>query len=300
MAAEAPRGSLAQVVEGGPDNYLNLGFLFFRVATADMAWQFLQFGSRKDRVEAAALQQRISKLQAELDYCRGLAGRRVHLRYAFAAGVAAIVLALGFALGVNSVPLRQAVNDAAQTWGLASPVSDIDAGSAAYQKGRYATALRLLRPLAEQGDVRAQSTVALIYYHGRGVRQDDAEAAKWFRLAADQGDATSQFNLGVMYGEGQGVPQDDNEAVQWYRRAADQNNAQAQYNLGLWYATKGEAGSQDFVNAHMWFNLAAARFPASDTRNRGLAVKNRDVVASKMSREDLAEAQKLAREWKPK
>jgi uncharacterized protein len=50
----------------------------------------------------------------------------------------------------------------------------------------------------------------------------------------------------------------------------------------------------------MWFNLAAARFPASDTRNRGLAVKNRDVVAGKMTSDQLAEAQKLAREWKPK
>jgi len=265
-----------------------------------MAWHFLQFGSRKDRVEAAALQERISKLQAELDYCRGLAGHRAHLRYAYAAGVAAVVLALGFALGANSVPLRRAVTDAAQTWGLASTVPDIDAGAAAYQKGRYATALQLLRPLAEQGDVRAQSTVALIYYHGRGVRQDDAEAAKWFRLAADQGDATAQFNLGVMYGEGQGVPQDDKQAAEWYRRAADQNNAQAQYNLGLWYATKGEPGSQDYVSAHMWFNLAAARFPTTDTRNRGLAVKNRDVVAGKMSREELDEAQRLAREWKPK
>jgi TPR repeat protein len=265
-----------------------------------MAWHLLQFGSRKDRVEAAALQQRISKLQAELDYCRGLAGHRAHLRYAYAAGVAAVILALGFALGVNNAPLRQAVADAAVALGLANAAPDVDAGNAAYQKGSYVTALRMLRPLAEQGDVRAQSTVALIFYHGRGVRQDDAEAAKWFRLAADQGDAPSQFNLGVMYAEGQGVPQDDKEAVEWYRRAADQNNAQAQYNLGLWYATKGEAGSQDYVSAHMWFNLAAARFPASDTRNRGLAVKNRDVVANKMSREDIDEAQKLAREWKPK
>jgi uncharacterized protein len=265
-----------------------------------MAWHLLQFGSRKDRVEAAALQERISKLQAELDYCKGLAGQRAHMRYAYTAVVAAVILALGFALGINSAPLRQAVADAAVALGLAIAAPDVDAGNAAYQKGRYAAALRMWRPRAEQGDSRAQSTVALIYYHGRGVRQDDVEAAKWFRLAAEQGDATAQFNLGVMYAEGQGVPQDDKEAVEWYRRAADQSHAQAQYNLGLWYATKGEAGPQDYVNAHMWFNLAAARFPATDTRNRGLAVKNRDVVASKMSRDDIDEAQKLAREWKPK
>jgi uncharacterized protein len=267
--------------------------------TTSMAWKLLQFGSRKDHAEAAALQERIAKLQAELDYCQGLAGHRKHVRYAYAASIAALVLALGFVLGINSAPLKQAVAEATQALGLTGAVQDVDAGDAAYQKGNYANAMRLLRPLAEQGDARAQSTVGLMYYHGRGVRQDDPEAAKWFRLAADQGDAPSQFNLGVMYAEGQGVPQDNAQAVEWYRLAADHNYAQAQYNLGLWYA-QGEGGSQNYVSAHMWFNLAAARFPASDTRNRGLAVKNRDVVAGKMTSDQLAEAQKLAREWKPK
>ena len=200
-----------------------------------MAWHLFG-GSRKDRAEAAALQERIAKLQAELNECQGMAGNRLHLRYAYAGGVAVLVLALGFALGVNSAPIRHAVSDAIQTFGPGSPVQPVDAGTGAYQKGRYETALRLLRPLAEQGDARAQSTVALMYYHGRGVRQDDAEAVKWFRLAADQGDAYAQFNLGVMYGEGQGVPKDDTQAAEWYRLAADQNSAQAQYNLGLWYA----------------------------------------------------------------
>jgi TPR repeat protein len=262
-----------------------------------MAWHL--FGGRKDRAEAAALQERIAKLQAELNDCQGMAGNRLHLRYAYAGGIAAVVLALGFALGLNSAPIKHAASDAIQTFGLASPVQPVDAGTGAYQKGKYETAMRLLRPLAEEGDARAQTTVALMYYHGRGVRQDDAEAVKWFRLAGDQGDAYAQFNLGVMYGEGQGVPKDDTQAAEWYRLAADQNNAQAQYNLGLWYA-QGEDGAQDYVSAHMWFNLAAARFPPTDARNRGLAVRNRDLVAGKMTREQLAEAQKLAREWKPK
>ena len=78
-----------------------------------------------------------------------------------------------------------------------------------------------------------------------------------------------------------------------------QGDAQAQYNLGLAYAT-AEGVEQDNVRAHMWFNLAAARFPASAARNRREAVKNRDFVAAKMSPEQLAEAQKLAREWQPK
>jgi hypothetical protein len=49
----------------------------------------------------------------------------------------------------------------------------------------------------------------------------------------------------------------------------------------------------------MWFNLAVAQFPASDTRNRTAAVNSRDLMANKLTREQLAEAQKLAREWQP-
>ena len=51
-----------------------------------------------------------------------------------------------------------------------------------------------------------------MYFHGKGVPQDYAEAVKWFRLAADQGDAGAQSILGVMYDEGHGVPQDYAEA----------------------------------------------------------------------------------------
>jgi hypothetical protein len=57
---------------------------------------------------------------------------------------------------------------------------------------------------------------------------------------------------------------------------------------------------QDYVIAHMWFNLAASRFSASETEEREKAIENRDTVASEMTRTQVAEAQRLAREWKPK
>ena len=50
----------------------------------------------------------------------------------------------------------------------------------------------------------------------------------------------------------------------------------------------------------MWFNLAAVRLPASETENRAMAVENRDRAASKMTAAQIAEAQKLARDWKSK
>jgi TPR repeat protein len=53
---------------------------------------------------------------------------------------------------------------------------------------------------------------------GRG---DYAEAVKWFQKAANQGNAIGQSSLGVMYQHGKGVPQDYAEAAKWYRKAAD-------------------------------------------------------------------------------
>jgi hypothetical protein len=79
-------------------------------------------------------------------------------------------------------------------------------GVAAYNSGDYATALRELRPLAEQGDAGAQYILGFMYDAGKGVAQDLAEAVRLYRLAADQGLDDAQSNLGVMYYNGEGVP----------------------------------------------------------------------------------------------
>ncbi|MBM3518860.1 MAG: sel1 repeat family protein, partial [Alphaproteobacteria bacterium] len=88
---------------------------------------------------------------------------------------------------------------------------------------------------------------------------------------------------------------DDAEAARWYRLAAEQDLAQAQNNLGVMYEY-GRGVPQDYVQAHKWYNLAASRSPASDD----VAVKNRDIVAAKMTPAQIAEAQRLAREWRPR
>ena len=171
---------------------------------------------------------------------------------------------------------------------VAGPFED---GNAALESGDYAQAVQWYRLAADQGNVLAQSNLGLMYQSGLGVPQNDTEASKWYRLAADQGNAYAQSNLGFMYHNGQGVPQDYVQASKWYRLAADQGNAYAQGGLGVMYA-KGEGVPQDYVLAHMWLNLAAAQGQAE-------AVKNRDLAASKMTRDQLAEAQRLARDWKP-
>jgi len=113
--------------------------------------------------------------------------------------------------------------------GAAAPAwADFWDGIAAYEAGDYATALKEFRPLAAQGHVLSQNNLGAMYFDGRGVPQDDAEAVKWYRLAAAQGIekppffarillfkkpfAIAQHNLALMYHAGRGVPQDYAEA----------------------------------------------------------------------------------------
>jgi TPR repeat protein len=87
-------------------------------------------------------------------------------------------------------------------------------------------------------------------------------------------------------------------AVCFVSKTADQGAAYAQYNLGAMY-TNGWGVPQDYVEAHKWLNLAAAGFPAWEPERREMAVRNRDQLAAKMTAAQIAEAQRLAREWKP-
>jgi len=101
--------------------------------------------------------------------------------------------------------------------GQAAMAGPLDDGQAAYQRGDYETALQLLSPLAEQGDVRAEFILGLAHDLGHGVPQDHAKAAVWYQKAADQGDPDAQANLGALYARGQGVPQDYSRAARWWR-----------------------------------------------------------------------------------
>ncbi|HGO7462989.1 TPA: tetratricopeptide repeat protein [Neisseria meningitidis] len=77
---------------------------------------------------------------------------------------------------------------------------------------------------AERGDTQAQFNLGMMYAEGRGVRQDYAEAVRWFRKAADQGLAQAQFNLGAMYYKGHGVRQDRALAQEWLGKACQNGN----------------------------------------------------------------------------
>ncbi len=169
---------------------------------------------------------------------------------------------------------------------MAGPYDD---AMAAFEKGDYATALKLFQPLADQGDAGAQTQLGLMYDLGLGVSQDYARAMSLFHEAADQGDVTAQQDLGEMYFFANGVAQDYALAAKWYLRSANQGDAIALYKLGLMYA-KGQGVPQDNVQAYRWLNQAVSRYPAGKDRDDATTALN--VVAKTMTPAEIAEAQK--------
>jgi len=145
------------------------------------------------------------------------------------------------------------------------------------------------RARAEKGDAEGQFYLGNMYDSGDGVPQDDAEAVRLYRLAAEQGYTGAYEVLGRMYHGGRGVPQDYVEAVRLYRLAAEQGYAEAQFLLGAMY-DRGDGVPEDIVLAYMWYNLAAAN---GDERKRS----RKEFTERRMTREQIAEAQRLSREW---
>ena len=112
----------------------------------------------------------------------------------------------------------------------------------------------------------AQDNLGGLYEGGKGVGQDHAAAARWYRKAAEQGQARAQYNLGILCEDCNGVAQDHGEAARWYRKAAEQGFAPAQLNLGLLYA-RGLGTPPDLRQAAEWWRKAAAQGDAKASGN---------------------------------
>jgi uncharacterized protein len=193
--------------------------------------------------------------------------------------------------------------DYATTYALTRPLAEQGLAVAQFVLGvmyggghavpqNYTEAAEWYRRAADQGWPEAQTILGVMYAQGQGVAQNDVKAAKWLLKAAEQGHVPAQCNLGHMYAQGQGVAKNDAEAAKWFRKAADQGYATAQFVLGVIYV-KGQGVAQNYVLAHTWFNLAAAQGDAK-------ALASRDHLARMMTPAQIAEAQRLASEWKPK
>src|SRR5713101_3588628 len=156
-------------------------------------------------------------------------------------------------------------------------------------KENYAEAVKWFGRAADQGIPLAQFFLGLMYRDGRGVRRDLSEAVKWFGKAAEKGSAEAQFNLGVMLMQGQGIGQNLEEAANWFRKAAEQGNFEAQANLGTMYL-QGVGVARDFVQGQMWWLLAA--------QSRDARIKEGLIsLSGAMTSEQTAEAQRLAALW---
>ncbi len=168
--------------------------------------------------------------------------------------------------------------------------ADLASAKRAYENEDYATALKELTPLADQGNAEAQLILGKIYMKGQGVLKDPDQAIKWFKASATQGNADAQFFLGSIYV----LPRKDIvEGVKWLRLSAEQGNQDAQLLLGKTYLDGSREVPRDPVQAEMWLWLAAKdNLPFYQTQ---LASAERQI-----SPEQREKGKALAASWKPK
>jgi TPR repeat protein len=212
----------------------------------------------------------------------------------FKAAVAALICAIGFAGSASAATLEDRF--------VFAPFAPLEDGMNAWFSGDHPKALRLLRPLADEGNAEAQTILGHIYSDGKwGVPRDYVAALSWFRKAADQGAASAQGELALMYLRGHGVPKDTVAAIRWARKAtkygikvgvaaydsgdyatsmqilrplADRDFASPQFFLGLMYAN-GRGVTRNDATAADWYRKAAEHSEHSGAQiNLGLMYEN--------------------------
>jgi uncharacterized protein len=119
---------------------------------------------------------------------------------------------------------------------------------------------------------------------------DYATAFKEWKPVAEAGDPEAQFNLGLLYYDGLGIPQSYSDAVLWFKRSADQGYEKAELNLGAMYGV-GKGVHKNLIESYKWLSICAATGDAK-------CAAERDLVAKKLNSKKLAEAQRMAKEWK--
>ncbi len=199
--------------------------------------------------------------------------------------------------------------------------------------------LKWIRKVAERGEPAAQFVIGRMYLDGEGVGRDYAVALGWIGKSARNGYPPAQYHLAMMTKNGQGTEIDNNEALKWLTRAADNGFATAQYELAAWYYNgqawnysgqvdkadmvkgreymlkaaqggdlkaqeamfrinqTGSGGEINTVRAYMWLEIAMKQ--AGRQKKRELQYYQ-FLISEKMSSDQIAEAKRLAAQWKPK
>lgn len=129
-------------------------------------------------------------------------------------------------------------------------------GDAAFERGDYAHALELYKPLAERGNGYAQAMLSRIYAGQPGMPTDNARALEWAHAGADRGDPEGLLALASLHYAGDVLPKDLPKAADLVEQAANTGHASAQAELGRMYA-QGEGREQSATVAREWLSMAA-------------------------------------------
>ncbi len=152
--------------------------------------------------------------------------------------------------------------------------SGYDKGASAYKRGDFDSALAVFRPLAENGDAKAQSILGLMYSYGEGVPVDYRESARWYRRAAEQSSSVAQYNLGMFYLEGKGVSQNTDKAIKWLTKSADGGHFRARSEL----AKLGADSYSDLASPPSDSLEAPPTMTATEAEPRSIVLRKRQPV----------------------
>ena len=162
----------------------------------------------------------------------------------------------------------------------------------------YADATNWFREAAQQGLPQAKRNLCSMYYREQDTSVDYANAVRRLHMQAEMANSLAPYEMGKIYLDDK-IVRDYGEAVRWFRFSAEQGMPQAQIELGKLYA-HGLGVPQDYVMAHKWFNVAAALLSNVYVHGQQAdAASRRDAIALKMTPTQVANAQAMARDWKP-
>ena len=142
--------------------------------------------------------------------------------------------------------------------------AEMKEAAGAYERKDFAAAVKVWRPLAEAGNAEARTLLGAMYWSGEGVPRDHKEAARLYLLAAEQGYARAQNNIGFMYGFGEGIP------------------------------------PRDDVQAYKWISLAIQAYTSRNQDRLDQAIKDRATLAARMTPAQIADAERLVRDFRPR
>jgi uncharacterized protein len=155
-------------------------------------------------------------------------------------------------------------------------------GMDAYLAGKFKTAAKLLKPVAEAGNARAQYQLGVMYDAGRGVNQNELAAITWYRIAAES-EPRAQVALADRLMVGRGIAHDEKAAIDWYRKAAGQADLTALLRLAIAYRD-GQGVPKDLVLAHVFASIHVREWGKMDLVERDKLSKELALVLTEKQR----------------